>query len=149
MLIKGMTYKTYAKRLSKPPMDKLLKTAKDDLVKESTSRGWNRFRQGVETNKVSETRGIIFVNDAVVSGEHFTGTKLTATNKQIGGWLHYGTKTHGPKTAKMLSWISGGIRFFAKEVKGIKATHWWGLKEPMKIKLRKIYSDWLKLSKNG
>jgi hypothetical protein len=144
-----MTYKTYAKRLSKPPIDKLLKSGREDLVKETTSRGWNRFREGIEDNKISETSGIIFVNDAVVSGERFTGTKLTATNKQIGGWLHYGTPEHGPKKAKVLSWVSGGVRIFAKKVKGIKATNWWGLKPDMVAKLNKIAKGWLKISKNG
>lgn len=149
MLIKGMTYKAYARRLSKPPMDKLLNSARKDLVKETTLRGWNRFQSGIESNKISDTSGIIFVNDAVVAGEHFTSTKLSATNKQIGGWLHYGRKGFGPKTAKALSWIAGGIRIFAMKVKATKATNWWGLKEPMIQKLNKIAKDWLKLSKNG
>jgi hypothetical protein len=43
------------------------------------------------------------------------------------GWLHSGTKRHfvAPKSAKVLSWVSGRQRYFSKGhfVSGIKATN--------------------------
>jgi len=42
----------------------------------------------------------------------------------------------------MLSWLSGGQRVFAKKVKGIKATNWWGLTETIKTKVREMLTKY-------
>ncbi len=141
----GRTFNQYAERLKKPPMDKMLKAGKDDLVKESTSHGWKRFVSGIETVKDSETKGRIFVNDDVVPGQMQQSglsagmNNFTATNKQIAGWLHWGRKAFGPKTAKVLSWIQDGKRVFSMWVKATNPTNWWGLKEATKEKIRNIF----------
>jgi hypothetical protein len=44
----------------------------------------------------------------------------------------------------MLSWISGGVRIFAKKVRGISAKYWWGLTDTAKDKVRVILSEFYK-----
>jgi hypothetical protein len=125
--------------LKKPPIQQALNIIKDDNVNETTSRGWQRFKSGIVTKKDTDTSGRVFVNDNAVRGS-------SATNKQIGAWLQYGTPGHGPVKAKALRFKIGGKTIFAKWVKGIKAVNWWGLKESSVKKIRELINEWLQKS---
>lgn len=130
----------------KPPINQCLNAIASDNASSASSHGWTRFKvkQAIETQLDTDHSGRVFVNDAVApgrmqkSGLSMAMNQSVATNKQIGGWLQFGTSAHGPKTAKMLSWIQGGKRVFARSVKGITATDWWGLKDSAKKKVRDI-----------
>lgn len=129
--VKNPVIKSKFAALKKPPLQQALNIIKDDNVAETTSRGWTRFKSGISTKKDSDTKGRVFVNDNVSRG-------ATATNKQIGAWLQYGTPGHGPVTARALRFKIGGKVIFAKWVKGIKAVNWWGLKDTAKEKVREL-----------
>jgi len=116
----------------KPPLKQALNVIKKELVAETTQRGWQRFKTGIETAEDSATTGRVFVNNAV------TGSG-TASNTQIGAWLHYGRGWVYPVKAQVLRWFSGGQAVFSKRSKPTKATNWWGLKETIKVKIRKLF----------
>lgn len=61
----------------------------------------------------------------------------TARTKAVISYLHYGTKAHGPVTAKVLTWIDydTGQRIFAKWVKGIRASYYF---EPTNADMQNI-----------
>lgn len=136
VIVKNPVIKSKFAALKKPPLQQALNIIKEDNVKETTSRGWQRFKQGIETKKDSDTKGRVFVNDNVSRG-------ATATNKQIGAWLQFGTPAHGPVTAKALRFKIGGKVIFAKWVKGIKAVNWWGLFETTKDKVRELLKKYI------
>lgn len=46
-----------------------------------------------------------------------------ADKKALMGWLHYGTRAHGPVKAKALHWVKDGKHIYAKWVRGIKPTY--------------------------
>lgn len=110
-----------------------LNAIKKDLVDTTTQRGWNRFKSGIQTAEDSPTKGRVFVNDTI------TGNSKAA-NSKIGAWLHYGTPSHGPVTAKAMRFKIAGKWIFSKWVMGITASNWWGLKETAKTKVREILS---------
>ena len=126
-------------RASKPPINEALKIIKADNVEETTIRGWSRFKSGIETKKDTDHSGRVFVNDNKVGGK--------ATNHQIGGWQHFGTPSHGPKTAKAMVWFKNfaSTPIFAKWVMGITAQNWWGLKESTKETVRELLHKFFKV----
>jgi len=117
----------------KPPLKQALAIIKNEHVDITRSKGWSRFGSGISTKEDSATKGRVFVNDNVKGPG-------TATNKQIGGWLQFGTPAHGPVKAKAMRWYKGSKPVFAKWVKGIKAFKWWGLTETIKEKVRTLLS---------
>jgi len=131
-------------KLRKPPIKQALNIVAQGKRADAASHRWNRFKAGIETKEETPHSGIVFVNDNVTGSVSRGGFNniSTATNKQIGGFLHFGTPDHGPKTATMLSWLSGGQRVFAKKVEGIKATNWWGLTETIKTKVREMLTKY-------
>jgi hypothetical protein len=50
-----------------------------------------------------------------------------ADKMKLMGWLHYGTKAHGPVKAKMLHWVKDGNHIYAKWVRGIKPTYFFSV----------------------
>lgn len=136
VIVKNPVIKSKFAALKKPPLQQALNIIKEDNVKETTSRGWQRFKSGIETKKDSDTKGRVFVNDNVSRG-------ATATNKQIGAWQQFGTPAHGPVTAKALRFKIGGKVIFTKWVKGIKAINWWGLFETTKDKVRELLKKYI------
>jgi hypothetical protein len=134
--VKNPFIKERLKKAGKPPIAQALKIVKDDLVQDTRSRGWKRFGAGIQAVKDTDTSGRVFVNDNAVRGS-------SATNKQIGAWLQYGTPGHGPVKAQALRFKIGGKTIFAKWVKGIKAVNWWGLRETAKEKVRELLRKYI------
>lgn len=145
--VKGPTFSKYATKVRRTsPIKKCLNAVASDLKSTARSHGWQRFNSAIETKELTGSSGIIYVNENV---SNTLNNLKGATNKQIAGFLHFGTPDHGPKTAKMLTWVSGGIRIWAKEVKGIAAKYWWGLTDTAKDKVRSHIQQWLSTSKRG
>lgn len=138
--VKNAFIKERLKKGLKPPISQALKIIADDNKAEAKSHGWKRFAKGIEYKKDSDTKGRVYVNDEVTASVGAGGTNRisTATNKQIGGFLEFGTPDHGPVTAKAMRWFKGSKVIFAKRVKGIKATPWWGLKQKSKDAIREL-----------
>jgi hypothetical protein len=128
--VKNPFIKERLKKAGKPPIAQALKIVKDDLVQDTRSRGWKRFGAGIQAVKDSDTKGRVFVNDNTVGG--------TATNKQIASWLHFGRGEVRPVKAQALRWLSKGKAVFSKYSKPTKPTYWWGLKDSIKEKVRKL-----------
>ena len=76
VLVKNPVIKERLIKAKTPPIDKCLKVIKDDNVAETTSRGWNRFKSGIEAKKDTDHSGRVFVNQNAKDGK--------ATNLQIG-----------------------------------------------------------------
>lgn len=143
--VKNPVVKTKLSRALKPPLQQGLNIIKADNVETAAGYGWSRFNKAIETKKDSDTVGRVYVNEEVSGGIRSAGLSAgnaisSATNRQIGGFLHFGTPDHGPKTAKVMRWFSGGKAVFAKRVRGITAKNWWGLKEKSKVKIRELLS---------
>lgn len=139
--VKNPVIKTKIAKALKPPLQQGLNIIKADNVETATGR----LKKAIETKKDSDTVGRVYVNEEVSGGIRSAGLSAgnaisSATNRQIGGFLHFGTPDHGPKTAKVMRWFSGGKAVFAKRVRGITANNWWGLKEKSKVKIRELLS---------
>lgn len=141
--VKNPVIQEKIKRALKLTVTPGLKIIRSELIKESRTHGWLRFGKAIEYSAESKTKGIVFVNDEVSGGISkgiSAGNNLsTATNSQVGAYLHYGTRDHGPVNAKAMRWYSGSKIIFAKRVKGIPATPWWGLTEAIKEDVREHY----------
>ena len=149
--VKGPTFSKYAAKVRRTsPIKKCLNAIASDLKSTARSHGWQRFNSSILTKETTASSGVIYVADTVSAGRMSSMglsagmSRNTATDKQIAGFLHFGTPDHGPKTAKMLSWISGGVRIFANKVRGISAKYWWGLTDTAKDKVRVILSEFYK-----
>ncbi len=150
---RGTQFGDIVKRVSNYPIMEAGRLARKELIAESVSRGWRRFKQAIKVRKISKESCGIYVDNTKKDTDG-------PTNSEIAQFLHGGTDRHEvkPVNKKALFWkgkvvVSKGVSakmktqgFFSKGhmVSGIKASKWFELNESIREKVNKFTSDFIK-----
>jgi hypothetical protein len=105
------SYKTLTKEIKGKLLNFAKDTTIDNLKNYASGKKWKTIGENIRF-RISDNRVEIFPS---------------TSKADLMGWLHHGTRAHGPVNAKALHWVKDGTHHYAKWVRGITPTNFFSL----------------------